>query len=214
MKTYTLANLKGGSGKTTSTAYLAHAFHAMSLSVLVVDADPQKKTTKWAEQADWPMPVLWLPDPALHRKLPGITRGRGYDVVVIDTPPSHELPGRDQAEPVAHRLVVSAMRAADTVVVPMAPTLMELDSIAPDLAAIATAAAHRDSGPEVRVLFNRAKRNARSTKVIRRALESSGVHVLTAEIPSREPLAQSYTAPVTGHLFGYLSAAEELEKTA
>jgi chromosome partitioning protein len=202
MKTYTLANLKGGSGKTTSTAYLAHAFHAMSLSVLVVDADPQKKTTKWAEQADWPMPVLWLPDPALHRKLPGITRGRGYDVVV------------DQAEPVAHRLVVSAMRAADTVVVPMAPTLMELDSIAPDLAAIATAAAHRDSGPEVRVLFNRAKRNARSTKVIRRALESSGVHVLTAEIPSREPLAQSYTAPVTGHLFGYLSAAEELEKTA
>jgi chromosome partitioning protein len=47
MKTYTLANLKGGSGKTTSAVSLAEALMRRGESVLVVDLDPQGALSRW-----------------------------------------------------------------------------------------------------------------------------------------------------------------------
>ena len=47
MKTLTLSNNKGGSGKTTTTVSLASAFAERGLRVLVVDLDPQGSATEW-----------------------------------------------------------------------------------------------------------------------------------------------------------------------
>ena len=47
MKTLTLSNNKGGSGKTTTTVSLASAFAERGLHVLVVDLDPQGSATEW-----------------------------------------------------------------------------------------------------------------------------------------------------------------------
>jgi chromosome partitioning protein len=57
-----VANLKGGTSKTTTAVFLAHALQERGRRVLFIDADPQ------ASAVDWSV-------------LPGI------DAVVIDTPP-------------------------------------------------------------------------------------------------------------------------------
>ncbi len=47
MRTVTISNSKGGSGKTTTTVSLASAFAEQGLRVLVVDLDPQGSATSW-----------------------------------------------------------------------------------------------------------------------------------------------------------------------
>ena len=46
-----LANLKPGTGKTTSAVWLAHAFAQSGNSVLLVDADPSGSALEWSDLA-------------------------------------------------------------------------------------------------------------------------------------------------------------------
>jgi chromosome partitioning protein len=204
-----VANLKGGTGKTTSTAYLAQAFRELKKTVLIVDADPQESIKEWAELSEWSVPTVALPSKLMHRNLNGIHRGR-YDVVLIDTPPFYPR-SKDEAEKPPPGIVHSALKSADLVVVPMAPTLVEYRRVAPTLNAIATAGR---PDQHVRFLLNRAVNNAGSTDAVRALLVNSGHRVFGPAIPRLESLAQSFAAPVTGNLHGYLSAAIEILESA
>lgn len=51
-KIISIANQKGGCGKTTMTMQLAGALTTNPLKVLVVDADPQGTATRWTANAD------------------------------------------------------------------------------------------------------------------------------------------------------------------
>lgn len=201
----TMANLKGGTGKTTSACYLAHAFAQLGSAVLIVDADPQASILEWAEEADWDIPTMGLPAKNLHRRLPGIAGDR-YDVVIIDTPGRMD-PG---ANGYGLGIVTSALRAADLILVPMAPTMMELAKVERTAQAIEDVAGLRDDDAAVRVLLNRTIPNASSTGVIREELTVRGWDVLAAEIPRRESIAQAVGAPLGATLHGYLSVAYEL----
>lgn len=207
--TIAVVNLKGGTGKTTSAAYLAHAFRDLSRTVLLVDADPQGSTARWAHQSAWPIPTIELPAPNLHRQLPGIA-GTRYDVVLIDCPPyPRQTRGTRPSEQAG--IVESALRAADSVLIPLAPTMMELERVPEVIAAIEHAARQRAQAQTVRVLLNRTIWNASSTGIIRQSLTAQGCQVLRTEIPQRQALAQSFGAPITGTLHGYFSAAQEME---
>lgn len=213
MQTITVMNIKGGTGKTTSTAYLAHAFRDLGRRVLIVDADPQGSITEWSEEADWPIPTLELAVPDLHKRLPGITGRDRYDVVLIDTPPypKRRRSGPQQPSEIPG-IVESAARAADSVVIALGPTMMELAKLPEVLRTLEAAAAKRSGPQQVRALLNRVVWNANSTGVTRRAAVAQGCQVLTVEIPFRQAtIGQSYGAPITGPLHGYLSAAIELE---
>ena len=115
----TVANLKGGTSKTTSAAFLAHALAERGRRVLVVDADPQASITRWAEMAEWRLPVVGKATGRLHVELEEIVGDR-FDAVVIDTPPTDKLRG----------IVESAIRAATTVLVPIGPTSAEYERTA------------------------------------------------------------------------------------
>jgi chromosome partitioning protein len=177
----TVANLKGGSSKTTTTAFLAQALHDAGLSVLVVDADPQSSTLRWAEATGWPMATIGLPVRTLHAQLPGIVAGR--DVVVIDTPPLELQSG----------IVHSALRAADLVVVTTAPTPLEVERLAAVRTALDDVAAVRPDGqpPPAVVLLTRTVANAASTGVWRASLTAAGWRVLNAEVRRLEAIAQA-----------------------
>ena len=90
-----LANLKPGTGKTTSAVWLAHVFAQAGNSVLLVDADPAGSALEWSDLAAmypglplqgarFPFRIVALPSRELHRRLPEIARAD--DVVIIDAP--------------------------------------------------------------------------------------------------------------------------------
>ena len=58
MKTLTLSNNKGGSGKTTTTVSLAAAFAERGLHILVIDLDPQGSATEWLGGRESPVGLV------------------------------------------------------------------------------------------------------------------------------------------------------------
>ncbi|OBJ73862.1 ParA family protein [Mycobacterium sp. 1274756.6] len=182
-----VANLKGGSGKTTTAAFVLHALAEAGLSVLGVDADAENESLLgWSEAGEWSLPVIGMPVADLHRKLPGIVGDR-YEAVVIDTPPMQERRG----------VVASAIRLATHVLVPLAPTGMEYARMPAIRELVDDAAALAATPPELAVVLTRTVPNAASTEVYRQLLTDDGVHVLDPTVGRLERYAQAYGLPIT-----------------
>ncbi len=185
--TIVVANLKGGSTKTTTTAFILHALAESGLSVLGVDADGENESLlSWSEAGEWTIPVIGMPVADLHRKLPGVAGDR-YDAVVIDTPPMKERRG----------VVASAVRMATHVLVPMAPTGMEYARV-PSIRELVEDAAALAAGdpPQLAVVLTRTVPNAASTDVYRQMLGDDGVRVLGPTVGRLERYAQAFGLPV------------------
>jgi chromosome partitioning protein len=165
-----IVNLKGGTGKSTTAVHLATGL-AQAGRTLLVDADPQGSALSWSEAAGaFPFPVVALPVRDLHRRLPAL--GEGYRHVVIDTPPG-DLP-----------LVRSALLAVDTVVMPVPPSLMDMDRLRPTIDLMAEV--EPLNAATIHVLLTRVRRGTRSAKDMREVLAELGLPILAAEIPLRE----------------------------
>lgn len=207
MITLAVVNLKGGTTKTTSAGFLLHAVAESGLTTLGVDADPQGSLSRWAEQADWLIPVVGMPVANLHRQLPGVVgdeiSGQRYDAVVVDTPPLED-----------HRkIVMSVLRIATHVVVPIAPTPIEHERLDAVRSALTDAADLRrdEAEPEFGVLLTRTVSNAASTKAYREIITGEGTRVFRSSVGRRERFAQAYGDQIRGALeTAYGDALDEL----
>lgn len=201
--TLTVVNLKGGSGKTTTAAYAAHALHELGARVLAVDADPQASLLKWSEAAGWPFPCVALPSAKIHRELAGIVGDR-WQVVVIDTPPTEH--GR--------AIALSAVRAATHVLVPVAPSPIEYERLR-DLRTLLDDASDLDAEFRHGVLLVRTIAGAVSTEVYREVMAADGWRVLRPQVSRLERYAQSFGAPIErAAATGYGDAVTELLEAA
>lgn len=169
-----VANLKGGTAKTTTAVFLAHGL-AIDGPTLLVDADPQGSALSWSETAGaLPFPVVAMPVTNLHRQLDALAGP--YRHVVIDTPPGHV------------GIVASALRCASVVIVTVQPTVMDVDRLSATLDLMAEVAALGQPGV-VRVLLTRVRPRTRSRRDVRQVLGEDGVEILDAEVPQRETVA-------------------------
>ena len=189
-----LANLKPGTGKTTSAVWLAHVFAHAGNSVLLVDADPSGSALEWSDlaatdpglgrQEAFPFRIVALPSRELHRRLPDIARDD--DVVIIDTPQLED-----------HAAIArSALRYADEIVIPCAPTPIEINRTTPVRDEIAEVGALRDRPARSAILLNRCIARAHSVSDAREALEKLGYDVLRTSVPRLEVYAQSFGMPI------------------
>jgi len=191
-------NLKPGTGKTTSAVWLAYAFHRRGLSVALADADPGASALEWSDQADgFPFKVAGLPVKDFHRRADDLAA----DVIIGD------VPQVEDHSPIAR----SAMRWANVLVVPVAPTGIELDRMAPMGDLLEEMEDVMRPGAKTCVLLNRVVSGAASGPSARRVLTGQGYLVLSTAIPRLEVFAQSFGAePDTNTAYDQL-ATELLE---
>lgn len=115
----TVANQKGGSGKSTIAMVMAGTMAHMGHKTLVVDADPQGTATEWAtsspEKAPFPATVVGMGNARgkLHQMVKPLVTD--YDYIVIDCPPSVE-----------EQTSQSALLISDVCLVPLQPTPPDL----------------------------------------------------------------------------------------
>ena len=171
-----VANLKGGTAKTTTAVHLALAL-AESGRTLLVDADPQASAFGWSVDAgDLPVTVVPWACRDLARRVEQVASD--YDHVVIDTPPQHE------------HLVRQALLAADRLLLPLAPSALEVARLGPTFALLADVELER---PVVMsVLLSRVRAGTRSRRVARALLYDQGVPTLNTEVRLREGYAAAY----------------------
>ena len=191
-----LANLKPGTGKTTSAIWLAHVFAQAGNRVLLVDADPSGSALEWSDlaamypglppQAVFPFRIVALPSRELHRRVPEIAQPD--DVVIIDAPQLEDHVG----------IARSALRYADEILIPCAPSPIEINRTSPMRDEISELWSVRDRPARSAVLLNRCITRAHSVADAREALQGLGYDVLDTSVPRLEVYAQSFGMPIPG----------------
>jgi chromosome partitioning protein len=114
MRIVSLVTQKGGSGKSTLSASLAVAAQTAGERVFLIDMDPQRSLSTWAQnRSDANLGVEAIYSSQLPAVLETLAQGR-VSLVVIDTPAGQSLAS------------ASAIKAADLVVIPVRPTVFDI----------------------------------------------------------------------------------------
>ncbi len=171
----TVAQQKGGAGKSTLAANLAVALGAEGARVTLLDTDPQGTLTRWHGLRDPAARPLRFDAPAGWRVQGALDRHRREaDFVVIDTPPHAETESR------------LAVRAADLVLVPLQPSLPDLWA---SEATLKLAEAERRAH---RIVLNRMPPSGKLRDVILEELARRGAPVLEQRLGNRSAYAAAF----------------------
>ena len=146
----TVTNYKGGVGKTTTAVHLAAYFQTLGATVLI-DGDPNRSATKWAEGGQLPFAIVDREE--------GDYQARNYVHVIKDT---EARPGIADFERLA--------KGCDLLVIPAVPSKLDIEALKLTIAALRKVGTDRyrvlltkvppkpeTDGPELRKLLIGAK---------------------------------------------------------
>jgi chromosome partitioning protein len=171
MRVIAVLNQKGGAGKTTIATHLARALQLAGRDVLLVDSDPQGSARDWAAvRNDQPVPVVGIDRPTIDRDLKNVTK---KEFVVIDGAPQ------------AADLAVSAIKAADFILIPVQPSPYDIWATSDLVDLVKQRIEVTDGKLQVAFVVSRAIKGTRIGDEITGALEGYGLPILTARVTQR-----------------------------
>ncbi|MBF0156987.1 MAG: AAA family ATPase [Magnetococcales bacterium] len=177
-------NQKGGCGKTTIAVNLAALWHDQGRQTLLMDADPQRSASRWAEQGNqggFPFPVHSLDMTLGARKVKAEIQAvvDGREMVVIDCPPELREPA------------MLASLLSDLVVVPVTPSPLDIWA-AEAATGLAQDARELNTQGRPRVLLVPSKTHPQTllTRDLGKALTALGEEVSPVGISQRVALAE------------------------
>ena len=194
MPTLAFAQVKGGSGKTTSICALAPSFRAAGLTVCIIDADPQQSATRWFRRYAGHVGeagsltangVTLRPDVGEASIVDAIDSAAAEsDIVLVDLQGS------------ANQAMIYAISRADLVIVPCQPGEFDVAEALRTLAVIqnTTKAMRREIPAYVLMTRTSPSLKRKADAHGRNQLIKAGVSVLATELMERTFFAQlTYT---------------------
>ncbi len=169
-KVIAILNGKGGVGKTTTSINLAASF-AEKKKVLLVDADVQGSASWWFSRSDSGM-GFDLSQETNPKLLSSLRKIKGYDLVIVDTPPA-----------LHSQALAAVVTNADYLVLPTPPAPMDLAALIDTVKEAVTPA-----GTPHRVLLTKV-----DTRSLREAIEAQNT-LLSLGIPACNAFIRIYKA--------------------
>lgn len=174
----TIAQQKGGSGKTTLAAHLAVALGAGNTRVALLDCDPQGSLGEWFEAREGTLGedatgLDFRTASGWGARREARSLARDYDIVVIDTPPKSDIESRP------------AIEAASLVAVPVQPTPIDLWATQATLEMIAK------EGVGSLIVINRALPRVALTQEMSEAIRALGHPAAETRLGNRVGFAAS-----------------------
>lgn len=171
MQVIAVLNQKGGSGKTTIATHLARAFQLDGADVLLVDSDPQGSARDWAAvREDQPVTVVGIDRPTIDRDIRNVAR---KDIVVIDGAPQ------------AADLAVSAIKAANFVLIPVQPSPYDIWATSDLVELVKQRIEVTDGKLRVAFVVSRAIKGTRIGAEVTEALNGYDLPILESRITQR-----------------------------
>jgi chromosome partitioning protein len=172
MQVIAVLNQKGGAGKTTIATHLARALQLAGAAVLLVDSDPQGSARDWAAvREDQPVPVVGIDRPTIERDLKSVANGK--DFVVIDGAPQ------------AADLAVSAIKAANFILIPVQPSPYDIWATADLVELVKQRIEVTDGKLKAAFVVSRAIKGTKIGAEVAEALSGYGLPVLESRITQR-----------------------------
>lgn len=173
------ASPKGGSGKSTTSVILATELADAGATVVLLDCDPNKSVSMWAERGPVPPRITVVSDVG-EAEIIRVIKQHDQDgsIVIVDL------------EGVASRLVSRAISQADLVITPMRATSLDANIGAKALALIAEEEEALERKIPHAVVFTMTRAVvSKAHRGIQESLESQGIDVIEPSLMERAAFA-------------------------
>lgn len=177
MPVIAFASPKGGAGKTTSATILAAELAENGASVAIIDADPNKNITEWAERPGVPDTIEVISKITEETVIDAIeTAAASHQFVVVDL------------EGTASLMVSYAISMADLVVVPVQGSHLDARQAARAIKLIENQgrAMRRKIAHAVLLTRTNPALAPKTLRHVRQELEQAGIEIFATEITDRE----------------------------